>query len=430
MRISLVLVSLAGLAGPAYAGGTTLPVQGVRSLERAGAFIAGADDADALWLDPAGLAHAAGAGHQLLLFDIAYVYQPVDYTAAPGLLATNSQPGAAAPQLAASYGIDDHLVIAAGLSTPYMTFHRYDIDSPARYASTSTTSSNVVRVTIGAAYVLSPRLRLGATLEDHITVLDHAVVASACPGAMTCDRSYDMPLEIKETDYVSPSGSLGVQYDAADSVTVGATVQAPARVSASGTLAVTPPPALANAMVTGNQVTESFTLPPSLRAGVEWRPSPALRVEAALDVELWSLHDAITIAPDHVSLGAMQLGAMTIPQHFTTSYAPSLGGELHLGPAQVGAGIAYETAAAPASYVSALTVDAAKLLVGLGGGYAWGGWQIAVAGGYVHMADVDVTDPEVPLLEPLHDPGAATFINAGSYRSSYWIGGLRLARSL
>jgi hypothetical protein len=46
------------------------------------------------------------------------------------------------------------------------------------------------------------------------------------------------------------------------------------------------------------------------------------------------------------------------------------------------------------------------------------------------MADVDVTDPKVPLLEPLHDPGAATFINAGSYRSSYWIGGLRLARSL
>lgn len=427
MRFSLVLIAL---AAPAHAGGLTLPVQGVRSLERAGAFIAGADDADALWLDPAGLAHAAGAGHQSLLFDVAYVYQPVDYTAAPLVVASNQQPGAPAPQLAAAYGIDDHLVIGAGISTPYTTFHKYDVDSAARYASTSLAASNFVRVTVGAAYAISPHLRVGATLQDHVTILDHKVVASACPGAMTCDRSYDMPLEIKETDYLSPSGSLGVQWDAADELTVGATVQAPARVSSSGTLTVTPPPALGSATVTGSKVSESFTLPPSVRAGIEWRPVPAVRLEAALDVELWSMHDAITIAPDKVSLGAMQLRSMTIPRNFKTSYAPSLGGEIHLGAAQLGAGIAYETAAAPASYVSVLTVDAARILVGIGGGYSWAGWQIAIAGGYVHMDDVTVTDAKVPLLEPLHDPGAATFVNAGAYHSAFWVGGLRLARAL
>jgi long-chain fatty acid transport protein len=221
-----------------------------------------------------------------------------------------------------------------------------------------------------------------------------------------------------------------VQYDAARELTLGMAVQAPARVSSSGTLTVTPPPALANATVSGNKVSESFTLPPSVRAGAEWRPSPELRIEAALDVELWSFHDSITIAPDHVSLGAMQLQAMTIPRNFKTSYAPSLGGELHLGAAQVGAGIAYETAAAPPSYVSVLSVDAPKLLLTLGGGYAWEGWQIAVAAGYVHLSDVTVTDPAVPVLEPLHTGGAATFINGGTYTSSYWVGGLRLARSL
>jgi len=51
----------------AAAGGMVLPVRGVRTLERGGAFVAGADDADALWLDPAGLAHVHGKGTKAFL---------------------------------------------------------------------------------------------------------------------------------------------------------------------------------------------------------------------------------------------------------------------------------------------------------------------------------------------------------------------------
>lgn len=425
MRISLVLV--AALATPAAAGGLTLPVQGVRSLERAGAFIAGADDADALWLDPGGLAHAVGQGHQLLLFDVAYVYQPVTYTAGPGDAVGNQQPGSAAPQLAAAFGVSDRLVIGAGLATPYVGLGRYG--DAARYATTDLTGTTFVRLALGAGYAVTPALRIGATLQDHVTYLQHKLVASACPGSMTCDRSYDMPLAIDETDYVSPSGSLGVQYDAAPAITLGALVQAPVRVSASGKLTATPPPAMASAMITGNAVRESFWLPPVIKAGVEWH-TEALRVEAALDVELWSLHDAIDIAPDKVSLGAMELKDVSIPRHFQTSLAPSLGVEWHTGPAQLGGGIAYETSAVPASYVSVLTVDAPKLLVTAGGGYSSDGWQVAAAVGYARLSDVDVTDPKVPVLEPLHDAGAAPGINGGTYHAYDLVVGLRLARAL
>lgn len=423
MRFFLVLLAL---SASAHAGGLTLPVQGVRSLERAGALVAGADDADALWLDPAGLAHAAGAGHQALLFDVAYVYQPVDYTSG-GLTVTNQQPGAPAPQLAGAYGVTERLVIAAGLAAPYMAFHEYDATGPTRYTSQSLAGTNLVRVTLGAGYVVSTHLRVGATLQDHVTILAHDIVASACPAAMTCDRRYDMPLQIRESDYLSPSGSIGVQWDASDAITIGAMAQAPAKVSANGTLKVTPPPALANAMVTGSGVRESFWLPPSVRAGIEWH-TPMLRVEAAIDVEMWSLHDEIRIAPDHVSLGAMPLQTMTIPRHFSTSYAPSLGAEVHVGAAQLGAGVSYETAAASPDYVSVLTVDASKLLVGVGGGYLYGGWQLGVAAGYARLADVDVTGGQVPVLEALG--GNAPIANAGTYRASYWLAGVRLARSL
>jgi hypothetical protein len=49
---------------------------GARLLARGGAFVAGADDADALWLDPAGLAHLRGNNKRALLFDAAFVYRP------------------------------------------------------------------------------------------------------------------------------------------------------------------------------------------------------------------------------------------------------------------------------------------------------------------------------------------------------------------
>src|ERR1051325_8770345 len=79
-RPLMLLAGVLGAPGDAAAGSMMLPVRGVRTVERAGALIAGADDADALWLNPAGLAHLAGDGHKALLFDAAYVYQTVDYT--------------------------------------------------------------------------------------------------------------------------------------------------------------------------------------------------------------------------------------------------------------------------------------------------------------------------------------------------------------
>jgi long-subunit fatty acid transport protein len=182
-------------------------------------------------------------------------------------------------------------------------------------------------------------------------------------------------------------------------------------------------------MVTGSAASVRFWLPPSARAGVSWHATPALEIEAALDVELWSLHDAIEIAPDHVQLGAYPLQTIEIPRELGTSISPSLGGELHVGDAAFGAGLAYETAATPRGDVSVLTVDSAKWIVGAGGGYAADGWQLGVAAGFVRLADVSVSaaDARVPVLDPF-EPASARRANAGTYRSYDVLAGLRAAR--
>ncbi|MBA2543375.1 MAG: hypothetical protein H0V17_27285, partial [Deltaproteobacteria bacterium] len=195
-----------------------------------------------------------------------------------------------------------------------------------------------------------------------------------------------------------------------------------------------------DATVTGDRAVLALTLPAAIRAGVEWRPLRGrgarsdLRIEAAIDIELWSMHDEITIKPDSVTIdgvagGPFTLGAMTIPRDYDTTFAPAIGVEWHGPKLMVGVGYRYETAAASRRTASVLGVDAAKHLIGIGGGYEDGGWQIGAAGGFVAQDRVDVSLAEaaVPQLAPL---GATdvTNVNAGSYRSQYLMAGLRFAR--
>jgi len=433
-------------SGVAMAGGLVLPARGVRSLARGGAFVAGADDADALWLNPAGLAHGAGANKRTLLFDLAVVYQEVEHArvdaaGTPFPAVSNEQPSQLAPTIAGALGINDVLVIAGGIAAPYASVHRYPGDGPQRFASVSQTRSTVMIVAVGVALRVSDRLRVGATLQDVFTKIASSIVVSGCPGTMTCapdDRSFDMRLELEQTDALAPSGSIGVQYDATERVTVGLALQAPSRVSATGTLAATLPTATVfeGAMVTGDDATLAYTLPPTVRAGVEVDVTASLRAEAALDVELWSMHDEVTLDPGGIRVegvagqGALELATMTIPRDAETSFAPSIGIEWHGPQLVLGAGYAYETAAIPAATVSVAAVDAAKHLVALGGGYEDAGWQIGAAVGLVALADVTVApaDARVPQLAPLQAANATTGVNAGSYASTYLLAGLRFAR--
>jgi long-chain fatty acid transport protein len=447
-RIAILLALCGGAADvqDAIAGGMVLPVRGVRTVERAGALIAGADDADALWLNPGGLAHLAGDGRKALLFDAAYVYQTVGYTridSSGNTLApvSNGQPGQPIPTLASALAIGDRLVIAGGIAAPYAGLHKYNDDGAQRYASVSLTGSAFVYITFGAAYKVNDRLRVGATVMDVFSKVASRIVLSGCPGQTVCvpeDPEFDSLGQDTQTDYFAPSGSIGVQYDAAPNVTIGLTVQAPSRVSATGKFTARLPSSsfFQGARVVGDESELTMTLPAVVRAGVEVRPIPELRIEAALDVELWSMHDEIHISPHGVAIenaageGTYVFGDIAIPRNYKTSFAPALGVEWHGPSYMVGAGYSYETAAAPPGYVSVLTVDSTKHLVGIGGGYEADGWQIGASAGFVALSEVDVplADAKVPQLTPIRDQPSTVMINAGTYTSHYIIAGLRFAR--
>src|SRR5687768_12294205 len=124
-----------GFAAPAYAGGMVLPFRGVRDTQRGGALVAGADDADAIWLNPAGIAHVSDT---TIFLTTMYVDQQVDYTridsggnALPTI--SNDHPGQPIPSFGVVVPVNDRLVVGGGSWTPYAGLHRYAIDGSQRY---------------------------------------------------------------------------------------------------------------------------------------------------------------------------------------------------------------------------------------------------------------------------------------------------------
>jgi long-chain fatty acid transport protein len=444
IRFTALAIVLA--TGTAHAGGMVLPISGVRGVGRAGALVAGAEDPDALWQNPAGLAHMTG--ENAMSVGVTYVNQSVDYARIDSggnqMEAISDQhPGFPIPSIAAVFGVGDKLVVGVGFAAPYGALHRYDLDGPQRYASISLAESRIEMITAGVAYAITPRLRIGATVSNVLSNIKSRVILSGCPGQTVCapeDPEFDADTEVHQLDLLAPTASVGIQFEPDPRITLGVSAQAPAKISGNGELKTRLPSSgfFEGAMVTGDQAKLEMTVPPYIRFGMEGRPDPRVRVEAAIAVELWSMHDNITITPEDVRIenvagvGTYVVGPTTIPRNFKNSYAASLGGEYRFAKHAVAtAGYAYETAAAPEAYVSVMTVDAAKHIIGLGGVYEVAGYQFGAALGFVKQADVDVSlaEARVPQLTPVRDqPSEPVYVNAGNYKSTYVLAGLRFAK--
>ncbi len=441
----LALLLLA--TGTANAGGMFLPVRGVHSLERAGALVAGAEDADALFDDPAGLEHAVSAvGRWAFLIDGTFVKQAVDYArldSAGNRLpsVSNNYPGIVSPTVAIAYRLSDRIVLAGGIAAPDAGLSRYDPQGPERYASASLAESLFVTMAFGGSYRVSKTLRIGATVQNVVSKIASRVTLSGCPAQTICapeDPEFDADTKLTQLALFAPAASAGVQWDVLPLVTLGAMAQTPTRITnQSGTLETKLPSAsfYDGAYIKGDSAGLEMNLPAIFRFGAEFHPHPRVRIEAALDVELWSIQETIAIVPKGVTIenaagvGTYVLGKVEIPRNYRNSYAPSIGGEYRADRWSVGAGYSYETAAAPSGYVSTLTVDAGKHLFGLGGSVTLAGWEVGASAGYVKLNDVHVTltEARVPQLTPIRDQPSEIYINAGAYKSHYVLGGLRLS---
>lgn len=443
-RVAPALLALALAPATASAGGFYMTDRGVRPLGRGGAFIAGADDQHAIWYNPAGL---MGAGRGLLLdaslvnFDNTYTREARPAEGMPAVTFRAVEGEAAPlpiPTLVFSHDLGvRNAMFAVGVFAPYAAIATYDRarDAPQRYSMLTLDGSMLAVTGLWAAWRPHPMVNVGAGVAALVGSFSSQLAFSGCPATVTCapeNPDWDALAQLDVGPIVSPTGSLGVQFTPHRMVTLGLSGQLPLWVDAAAKLAVRLPSAsfYEGARVEGDRADVRFTLAPVVRAGVEVRPLPSLRMELAFVWEGWSMHDRIDMSPRGIALrnvrgvGDYQIGAVAIQRGFRDVYSFRFGVEntTRLTGAwdlTARVGLSYETSATPPAYTSVLTMDADKWVASIGASLGVGRWRFDAVFAYM-IADTVAVSPEEARLYPTAalrtGPGAPSYaINAGRY---------------
>lgn len=438
-------------AHDARAAGLYFSDRGVRPMGRAGAFVAGADDLGAVWYNPAGLADAKTsllADFSWLRFSSEYTRElrivdadnTVRYITSPTV--NGSSPIIPIPTLAGSYnwGKNKEWTFAAAALAPYAAIVTYPdtVDgkpSPARYALGSFDGSALMFVGGFIAYKPIEQLRIGLGLGAVVGVFQSSVTFSVSPPdrlvAAPEQPEYDAGTRFRVGPIFAPTGTMGVTWVPMKQLRFGGSYMLPTVISAPARFEVRLPSAAIfdGAHVDGNDAHVRFKLPSILRLGVEARPTDDLRVELAYVREFWSVHDALELTPEGVSIGGITglpkkvaLPPIRFERNFQDSNSIRLGAEYTFPlwgyPTDLRTGLAYETSAVPPSYLSLLTIDMQKTTLSFGGGlHVAPHWRLDAVYAHLFASSVTVSADEAKIGRVNPIPGNAPLeaVNGGRY---------------
>ncbi|HVY48574.1 MAG TPA: outer membrane protein transport protein [Minicystis sp.] len=443
-------------APDAGAAGLYFADRGVRPAGRGGAFIAGADDLGAIAYNPAGLYDAGSA----FLFDASWLHFTSEYTRQAILRQVDPNTGRTVatfektfptvdgaspvlpiPTVAYSFQPHKQWVVAIGAWAPYAAITSYPDQlngkpSPQRYSLQSLEGSALAFVGVAAAFAPNREWRIGVGVGALVGTFDSTVAFSGCiPERFFCapeDPDWDVAGKLSVGPIVAPSGELGAIWIPSPKWRLGASVQLPVYVRAGGTIETRLPstPVFERAKQVGDDVSVAFDLPWNVRVGVENRLVDDLRVEVGFGFERWSMHDAITVTPNHLALEDVAglpkdyfVPTIKIPRDFQDSVSVRAGGEYSfklLGYQWEGrGGVSFETSAVPNQYLSVLTIDSNKVTASLGLGLHVNKWRFDAVYGHVFAFDqtVDPRQAKIAQIVPVsaNPPKTPDNVNGGQY---------------
>ncbi|MFO0681472.1 MAG: outer membrane protein transport protein [Sandaracinus sp.] len=474
---ALTLLALGALPSSARAGGFYLLDRGTRAMGRGGAFVAGADDPQSLWYNPAGLGFS---GNQILV-DGTMTFLGVDYTRVDsGGTTLPTVHGSSAPlpipTLAGSFDLGlENFTFGVGVFAPNAALMQWPSSvsvngmtqpAPQRYSLLTMDGSIIASLALGAAWRPIPELSIG--LGVHVVYGSFAArtAMSACDG-VTCafpeDPDFDGTAQLTLNPAFTAIATAGVTWDAGP-VRLGLSVMTPYALNGTaqiqlrvpsaatfdgafvrnraGACAAVPDSAIQSSIdagqthpCQGTQADINLDFPWVVRFGVQLEAIENLNLEAAVVWETWSLQREASVRPRDVwfanALGGAldyQVGPLSIPRHMRDTVSVRLGGEYTIDHfVQIRLGGYFETGSFDDAWLQALTIDSDKLVFAGGVGIRVdGGFWIDAMVGYAHLFPHNVTNSQVPEPNPIRPPtmaadpsmrtaGDPTYVGNGTY---------------
>jgi long-chain fatty acid transport protein len=440
MRNSVLAVTLL-LPFGAQAGGVFVGESGSQAMERAGAFVAKADDPSALWLNPAGLVKAKKialyVGANLLNYSLSFrragTYPNQMRDAQPSYVGQayptveNEATFQPIPTLGAAFRLGRFAVgagVYAPAAVPGRDFPCASSDQFCQMDASGAPAPQRYDVVDQKAMMIYPSLAFAARLHDKVDLgaraswgLAHIQARNfpwALPNAAEDPlREGDFSVDVK--DNFMPTFGVGLLVRPIDALEIGVSYASMTQVRAKGTgNAVLGPEAAgplgsqpflepkpdAQALCgTGGTMSAivscvDFDMPQSVSLGVRYvfhngRGGERADVELDGKWENWSQasDDIITVDGQDSQTG-LQLRPVYNRHGFEDTFAVRLGGSYNIDLAKhvlsLRGGLSYDTAAAPPSWTRVDKDGRARTIVATGVAYEIPGWRFDLGFGYVH----------------------------------------------
>ncbi len=446
LRVIVIgLAVVACQAARADAGGFYVPEIGPRASAMGGAMAAQSEDTSAIFHNPAGLAGQPGTQVQLSLDlfmpQISFFRRPVvDANSPTGqelhfgeVDNQNSALPAPFAGLSSDLGTDD---AAAGIAVyaPFGAALDYPADGAQRQVVTAIDLRSIF-VSAAAAYRLSRRFRVGATLNYIVSTLSlrqrNAIqYVNGDPEVFPDpDPSLEGDTLLQGSDSSSFSATLGALYsDPGGTFDIGVSVLTPTTLSFKGradvrNAAITPlMDEQGNVVQEGGQrrdnISTEIPLPLIVRLGTVVRPTPRMMVAFDLNYQRWLTFHALVIdfehEPELLPTPGVYLYDVTVEQDWHDTFTVRLGGEYRAladQPLFVRAGLLYDQSPIDDDRFDLLAPDSDKVGVGGGASYSFTAGrkdvQLELAFQHLFFRERNVVDSKKTIL----NKPAASFYN-------------------
>ncbi|MFT3926593.1 MAG: outer membrane protein transport protein [Myxococcales bacterium] len=414
--------------------------RGVRALGRGTAFVAGAEGAEALWYNPAGLAYA---GRSLRLEGTLGLnsasFRRVDEAASyqyPSVSEGTTLNVVPLLGYTENFGLSDFTfgLAAFGQNTrqhDWPTTVMSTVPAPQRYAGFES-SQQQWHAALGMAWHGVRGLSLGIAPQLVLGRWKRTLDVSQCD-SFACtypeDPNFDSRTQLGPVVLPAVTVGLGLTY-LARYVRVGASLQTPFRSSGKADVSMQLPtaPLYDRASIGAGTVDAQLSLPWIARAGIEFLPVEGLRIELAGTFERWSKRPGWQMTSPSTALVSNVVGigdyqaAWSAAMPMQDSFSARLGAEYRIFPAHLSlrAGAAYMSSSVPTQALTAVHYDANRVLYSLGASvHIQDRADIDGVVGYVLQLDQDVSDSEVVQPSANLVPGIANNgIGNGHYHAN------------
>lgn len=391
IKLTFSMVLILGLFTSTFANGLSLNSVGPRALGMGGAFIGLANDATAMYWNPAGLAGqktSVSAYFTGIMPLQTYEYAPAGIDA-EGVKNIHSTGGL--------FGIyaKDNITFGLGVYVPAglgAEFEGEDLVNLGGGVFDWESKIGVVAITPSFAYQVNDKFSIGVAANIYYGMFDLSRPDAADANG---DGIPETPVQYTEESTGMGFGvTLGLLYDINKQLTVGVTVKTSTAVSMEGD-AVISHPALGNLVETGFE--REVTWPFWLGGGIAYKPTRCLTLVLDAQYSKWSLLDELIAEYEKMPDGEFILD-------WEDAVQIRLGGEYMVSPqTAIRLGYYYDPAPAPDETLNILFPSSTNHVITAGFGHSFGKYSLDAAFEYLVGGDreVEPTAHNVPGIHHL-----------------------------